>query len=92
MNSGKYLAIHPRRDFSLGLSLHVPLIHRHFFFDDKKYLGDSSLAGKFLQLFFFCQSIFDNLKAEEAGGLTEARTSKAAPRTQASIKLVVTRS
>ena len=49
MISGKYVAIHPRRDFSLGLSLHVPLIHRHFF-DDKKYLSDSSLARKFLFL------------------------------------------
>ena len=38
----------------------------------------------------FCQSIFDNLKAEEAGGLIDARTIKAEPRTQTSIKLVVT--
>ena len=66
MNSGKYVAVHPRRDFSLGLSLHVPLIHRHFF-DDKKYLSDSSLARKFLQLFFA------NPYSEEAGGLTRVR-------------------
>ena len=86
MISGKYVAIHPRRDFSLGLSLHVPLIHRHFF-DDKKYLSDSSLAREVFSTFFLA-----NPYAGEAGRLTEPRTSKAAPRTQASVKLVVTRS